>query len=98
MLVLNLERLINDDCFGDVLEIQWKLYCKRDEEVLTIFPIGEHITMKKVNPTYNEVTENDDILEIFSTMCSFIKDEVEAVWDERTNTLIFNNGWFFEFY
>ena len=94
MLVLNLERISTDDCFGDVLDVQRKLCC---EGGLTIFPIGEYVTMKKVNSTYNTVAENNDIFEIFSTMCSLIRDEVEAVWDERTNILTFNNGWFFEF-
>ena len=94
MFVLNLERITTDDCFGDVLEVQWKLCC---EDGLTIFPIGEYITMKKAYPTRNRVIEKNNISEIFSTMRSFIIDEVEAVWDERTNTLTFNNGWFFEF-
>lgn len=95
MLVLNLERITTDDCFGDVLDVQWRLSC---EDGLTIFPIGEDIIMKKSYPTRNRVIKNNNISEIFSTMCSFIKDEVEADWDERTNILTFNNGWFFEFY
>lgn len=95
MLILNLERVTTDDCFGDVLDVQWKLSCG---DGLTISPTGEYITMKKVDPTHNRIIENNDIFEIFSTMCLLIRDEVEAVWDERTNILTFNNGWFFEFY
>lgn len=95
MLILNLERMTTDDCFEDVLDVEWKLSCGGG---LTISPIGEYITMKKVDPTHNRVYENNNISEIFSAMRSLIRDEVEAVWDERTNTLTFNNGWFFEFY
>lgn len=95
MLVLNLERVTTDDCFGDVLDVQWKLCCEGDK---MIFPTGSYITMSNINPTSEREFRNNDIFEIFSTMCSLIKDEVEAVWDEKTEILTFDNGWFFEFY
>ena len=95
MLILNLERVTTDDCFGDVLDVKWKLSCR---DGLTISPTGEYITMSTINPTSEREYRNDDIFDIFSAMRSLIRDEVEAVWDERANILTFNNGWFFEFY
>lgn len=95
MLVLNLVRETTDDCFRNFVDTQWKILC---EDNVIICPIGEYITMSNINPTSEREFRNNDIFEIFSTMCSLIKDEVEAVWDEKTEILTFDNGWFFEFY
>ena len=94
MLVFNLVQETSEDCFGDVLSINWKIVCDGDK---MIFPTGSYITMSTINPTSEREYRNNDIFDIFSAMRSLIRDEVPAVWDEKTETLTFNNGWFFEF-
>ena len=95
MLVFNLIRETSEDCFGDVFCTNWKIVCEKDK---MIFPIGSYITMRNINPTSEREYRNDDIFDIFSAMRSLIRDEVQAVWDEKTETLTFDNGWFFEFH
>ena len=94
MLVFNLIREVSEDCFGDAFCTNWKIVCERDK---IIFPVGSYVVMGKNNPNSEEESKNDDIFEIFSTMCSLIQAEVPAVWDEKTEILTFDNGWFFEF-
>ena len=92
MLVFNLIREASEDCFGNVFCVYWKIECEGDK---MIFPTGSYIEMSNISPTSEEEFRNDDI---FSTMCSLIQAEVPAVWDEKTETLTFDNGWFFEFH
>ena len=94
MLVFNLIRETSEDCFGDVFCTNWKIVCEGDK---MIFPTGSYIEMGNNNPTSEREFRTDDIFKIFSVMRFLIRDEVPAVWDEKTETLTFNNGWFFKF-